>query len=489
LQISAVNKIYMMGIGGIAMGTLASMLIEKGYRVTGSDQNLYPPMSTHLEALGIPVSQGYRAENLARYSPDIVIVGNVIRRDNPEARAVLHNGVPYLSMPEAIARFFLSHQESIVVAGTHGKSTTSSLLAWVLSHAGMSPSAFIGAFVNNWHASYHLGSGSYMVIEGDEYDTAFFDKGPKFLHYQPQLGVITSIEYDHADIFRDFESVLKAFSDFANLIPANGHLVVNADDPHCLTLSRQCRGRVFTYGTSARADWRLLETEYLPGAVRFKYLNPLSETREEIFSRLPGRHNLGNTLAAMAVAGIVGLSRQQFQEALQTFQGVKRRQDIVGEVNGVLVIDDFAHHPTAVRETLRGLHLFYPGRRLIAAFEPRTNSSRRAVFQSAYAEAFDDADCICIKEPPGLDTIPPPERLNTRQLVADITKRGKEAFFFENTDDLSGFLNGYCASGDMVVCMSNGSFDGLPQKLLHALDFDPRRHTQKHQEGSGTKIS
>jgi UDP-N-acetylmuramate: L-alanyl-gamma-D-glutamyl-meso-diaminopimelate ligase len=323
--------------------------------------------------------------------------------------------------------------------------------------------------VNNWHASYHLGSGRYMVIEGDEYDTAFFDKGPKFLHYQPQIGVITSIEYDHADIFGDFESVLKAFADFVDLIPATGHLVVNADDPHCRVLSRKCRGRVFTYGASAQADWRLLETEYLPGAVRFQYLNPMSGAREEIFSRLPGRHNLGNSLAAMAVAGIVGLNRQQFQEALLAFQGVKRRQDIVGEVSGVLVIDDFAHHPTAVRETLRALHLFYPDRRLIAAFEPRTNSSRRAVFQSAYAEAFDDADCICIKEPPGLDSIPAPERLNTRQLVVDITERRKEAFFFEDTDDLSGFLKGYCAAGDLVVCMSNGSFDGLPQNLLRIL--------------------
>jgi UDP-N-acetylmuramate: L-alanyl-gamma-D-glutamyl-meso-diaminopimelate ligase len=464
-----VSKIYLMGIGGIAMGTLASMLKEKGYRVAGSDQNLYPPMSTHLEALGIAVSQGYRAENLAEHAPDIVIVGNVIRRDNPEAQVILQHGVPYLSMPEAIARFFLADHESLVVAGTHGKSTTSSLLAWVLSHTGMEPSAFVGAFVNNWQASYLLGNGRYMVIEGDEYDTAFFDKGPKFLHYRPQIGVMTSIEYDHADIFRDFESVLKAFSDFVDLIPATGHLVMNADDPHCLALSRRCRGKVFTYGASDQADWRILEADYLPGVVRFTCLNPISGIREEISSRLPGRHNLGNTLAARAVAGIVGLNRQQFQEALLTFQGVKRRQDVVGEANGVLVIDDFAHHPTAVQETLRALHLFYPDRRLIAAFEPRTNSSRRAVFQSAYTAAFDDADCICLKEPPGMESIPEKERLDARQLVADVAKRGKEAFFFHDTVELLDFLNSYCSSGDLVVCMSNGSFDGLPQKLLQAL--------------------
>jgi UDP-N-acetylmuramate: L-alanyl-gamma-D-glutamyl-meso-diaminopimelate ligase len=458
-----------MGIGGIAMGTLASMLTEKGYGVVGSDQNLYPPMSTHLEALGISVCRGYRAENLARHSPDLVIVGNVIRRDNPEARVILENGLPYLSMPEAISRFFLSDHEAIVVAGTHGKSTTSSLLAWVLSHAGMVPSAFIGAFVNNWQASYRLGTGRYMVIEGDEYDTAFFDKGPKFLHYRPQIGVITSIEYDHADIFSDFEAILEAFRRFVGLIPPDGYLVVNADDPHCLALSRQCRGRVVTYGSSARADWCVLETEYPPGTVHFKCLNPLSGISEEIHSRLPGRHNLGNTLAARAVAAIVGLNRQQFQEALLAFQGVRRRQDILGVVSGVLIIDDFAHHPTAVQETLQALHLFYPDRRLIAAFEPRTNSSRRSVFQNAYAVAFDDADCICIKEPPGLGNIPEAERLDTRQLVGEISKRGKEALFFESTEELSDFLKGYCAPGDMVVCMSNGSFDGLPQNLLHSL--------------------
>ena len=463
------KTIYMMGIGGIAMGTLAAMLKERGYRVTGSDQNLYPPMSTHLEALAIPVFQGYSAENLERCSPDMVIVGNVIRRDNPEAQALLRNGTQYLSMPQAIARFFLSQHQSIVIAGTHGKSTTSSLLAWVLSHVGMSPSAFIGAFMKNWQASYHLGSGRYMVIEGDEYDTAFFDKGPKFLHYQPQLGVITSIEYDHADIFPDFESVFKAFENFVHIIPSEGTLVVNADDLNCLTLSRRCRGKVMTYGASAAADWRLIEADFLPGEVRFTYRNPFSGVNETLSSRLPGRHNLLNTLAARAVAEMAGLDRDRFQDALLAFQGIKRRQDILGEPGGVLIIDDFAHHPTAVLETLQALRRFYPEKRLITAFEPRTNSSRRTVFQDAYAASFDDADCICIKQPPGLETIPEPERLNTRQLVMDVKKRHKEAHYFEGAEDLLNFLADYCTSGDLVVCMSNGSFDGLPQRLLQAL--------------------
>jgi len=463
------ETVYMMGIGGIAMGTLAAMLKERGYRVTGSDQNLYPPMSTHLEALAIPVIQGYRAENLERSSPDLVIVGNVIRRDNPEAQALLRNGTQYLSMPQAIARFFLSRHQSIVVAGTHGKSTTSSLLAWILSHAGMSPSAFIGAFVKNWQTSYHLGNGPYMVIEGDEYDTAFFDKGPKFLHYQPHFGVITSIEYDHADIFPDFDSVLKAFESFVRIIPGTGALVVNADDANCLAVSRQCKGKIITYGSSAAADWRLLETEFLPEEVRFIYRNPFSGVTEKLTSHLPGRHNLLNTLAARAVAEMAGLDWTRFQDALLAFQGIRRRQDVVGDAGAVLVIDDFAHHPTAVQETLQALHRFYPEKRLIAAFEPRTNSSRRAVFQDAYAASFDDADCICLKQPPGLETIPEPERLNTRQLAADVRRRGKEAHFFETTEDLLVFLVNHCRTGDLVVCMSNGSFDGLPQRLLQAL--------------------
>jgi UDP-N-acetylmuramate: L-alanyl-gamma-D-glutamyl-meso-diaminopimelate ligase len=312
-----------------------------------------------------------------------------------------------------------------------------------------------------------------MVIEGDEYDTAFFDKGPKFLHYRPQVGVITSIEFDHADIFRDLDSILRAFENFVGLIPPDGYLVVNADDPHCLALSRQCRGTVVTYGASGEAGWRLIETDYLPGKVRFKYRNPLSGADENIVSRLPGRHNLGNTLAARAVASILGLNQRQYQEALFAFQGVRRRQDIVGESSGILIIDDFAHHPTAVRETLQALRLFYPDRRLIAAFEPRTNTSRRAVFQGAYAASFDKADCIGIKQPPGMESIPEPERLNARLLVEDLRKRQKEACFFENTEDLLAFLVGYCSSGDLVVCMSNGSFDGLPQKLLHAVRRQP----------------
>jgi len=457
-----------MGIGGIAMGTLAAMLKEKGYRVTGSDQNLYPPMSTHLENLRIPMFQGYRAENLQAAAPDLVVIGNVIRRDNPEAVYVLEHGLAYVSMPQAIERFFLPIHRSMVVAGTHGKSTTSSLLAWILDCAKMEPSAFIGAFVKNWHSSYRLGLGEYIVIEGDEYDTAFFDKGPKFLHYRPSLGIITSIEYDHADIFPDYNAVLAAFRRFVNLFSADSHLIVNADDANCLALAKECKGAVIAYGESARADWRLVELKHHPGEIRFKYLDPHSR-QHEMTTKLAGRHNLSNTMAVIAAASVVGLSPEQIQKGLLTFNGVSRRQDIIGESNGILVIDDFAHHPTAVQETILALKNHFPDRRLIAAFEPRTNSSRRRVFQDAYAEAFDYADCACIKQPPGLESISQSERLDTRKLVEAIRQKKQEAYYFENTQLLLEFLTGYCQAGDLVLCMSNGSFDGLPSKLFDAI--------------------
>ena len=458
----------MMGIGGIAMGTLAAMLKEKGFRVTGSDQNLYPPMSTHLEKLNIHMFQGYRAENLQEAAPDLVIIGNVIRRENPEARYVLEHALPYVSMPQAIEKFFLSEHLSIVVTGTHGKSTTSSLLAWVLDYAKMEPSAFIGAFVKDWHSSYRLGNGKYIIIEGDEYDTAFFDKSPKFLHYRPSIGIMTGIEYDHADIFADYDAVLDAFRSFVDLFPVGSQLIVNADDSNCLALASACRGKVITYGESASADWRLVKITYHPGEIHFRYSDPLLK-QHDMVTKLAGHHNLSNTMAVIAAASIAGLSSPEIQKALLAFKGVTRRQDIIGESKGVLIIDDFAHHPTAVKETILALRNHFPDRRLIAAFEPRTNSSRRRVFQMAYADAFDDADCVCIKQPPGLDGIPQSERLDATQLVEDIRQKKIQAHYFSETGELLNFLAGYCQAGDLVLCMSNGSFDGLPLKLFSAL--------------------
>jgi UDP-N-acetylmuramate: L-alanyl-gamma-D-glutamyl-meso-diaminopimelate ligase len=469
MNLQNVKTIHMMGIGGIGMGTLASMLKEEGFRVVGSDrQQLYPPMSTHLESLRIPIHHGYKAENLQECYPDLVIVGNHIRRDNPEAQFVLQNGIPYLSMPQAIRCFFLSDHDSIVVTGTHGKSTTSALLAWMLTRAGRDPSAFVGAFLKDWERGFRLGKGRYMVIEGDEYDTAFFDKGPKFFHYRPHIGVITSIEYDHADMFPDLEAVLEAFRAFVRLIPSEGYFITNADDPHCLDLVRECKGNVVTYGSSDEAQWRLLTTTDRPREIHFRYKSPFSHDQMMV-TKLPGLHNLSNTLAVLAVASTIGLSCKESQQGLLTFPGIKRRQDVLGERNGILIIDDFAHHPTAVRGTIEALRGYYPERRLIAVFEPRSNTSRRRVFQDQFATAFDQADRVCIKQPPDIEGISEEERLDARQLVRDICQRHKEGVYFENTENLLSYLLNHSCPGDLILCMSNGSFDHLPRRLLESI--------------------
>lgn len=451
------------------MGTVATMLKESGFQVAGSDQNLYPPMSTHLATLGIPLFEGFSAGNPPKFEPDIYVIGNVVRRENPEAQYILGQDKPYISMPQALSRFFIPGHKSMVVVGTHGKSTTSSLLAWVLEQGGLDPAAFIGAFVKDWDRSYRLGSGEYMVLEGDEYDTAFFDKGPKFLHYQPHIGIVTGVEFDHADIFADFDAVMKAFREFVRLIPERGHIILNADDPNCAELAAECPGHVLTYGRSPRADWRILWADFKEGEVAIRFNNPRT-FRDEIFrSKMPGRHNVWNVMAVIAAAALAGMPMERIQGAVLSFSGVKRRQDVVGEFEGVLVVDDFAHHPTAVHETILGLKLFHPERRLIACFEPRSNSSRRNVFQETYSRAFSAADLICIKQPPGMESIPEEERLDARRLAEDIRKRDKDARFFESTEELLAFLLESARPGDQIVCMSNGSFDGLPARLAEGL--------------------
>ncbi|HYA39969.1 MAG TPA: Mur ligase family protein, partial [Syntrophobacteraceae bacterium] len=338
METEAIRKIYLVGIGGIAMGTLATMLKQSGFEVGGSDQNLYPPMSTHLRSLGIPLFEGFSPQNPQKFAPDLFIMGNVIRRENPEAQFIMAQARPCLSMPQAVSRFFLNGRKSIVVAGTHGKSTTSSVLAWALEQGGKDPGAFIGAFLKDWDRSYRLGSGEYMVLEGDEYDTAFFDKGPKFLHYQPYIGIVTSIEFDHADIFANLDAVLKAFRDFVRLIPERGCLVLNADDPNCGSLVSQCKGRVITYGRSPRADWRIESVDFRSGEVFFRLRNPGTSREQTFHSRLPGMYNVWNLTAAVAACDIAGLDIGSIRKAAWAFSGVKRRQDVVGEFAGVLVV-------------------------------------------------------------------------------------------------------------------------------------------------------
>jgi UDP-N-acetylmuramate: L-alanyl-gamma-D-glutamyl-meso-diaminopimelate ligase len=462
-----VRSIHLMGICGTGMGTLAAMLHEAGYRVRGSDQNVYPPMSTLLASKGIHLIQGYRPENL-QPPPDLVVVGNVIRRDNPEAQAVLHGGLPYCSMPQALGRFFLNSAQSLVVAGTHGKTTTSALLTWMLTVAGLDPGCLVGGIMINFGQSHRLGYGPHFVVEGDEYDTAFFDKGPKFLHYQPWTVVLTSVEFDHADIFPNLEAVENAFRRLLAIIPTGGLLVVNADDARAFRLSREARCRIITYGLRKPADFQAMDAEYAVGATRFRVQGPKGfEAR--FTSLLAGAHNLSNALGLIGLAHELGIGADFIQRALTTFKGVRRRQEVRGEPGGITVIDDFAHHPTAVQATIEALRPFYGGRRLWAIFEPRTNSSRRKVFQDQYVGAFDAADLILIKEPPDMERIAPEDRLSTRKLVEDIGARGKEAHYFLDVEAMLRFILAQVRQRDVLLIMSNGSFDNIHEKLLEML--------------------
>ncbi|MDD5154684.1 MAG: UDP-N-acetylmuramate:L-alanyl-gamma-D-glutamyl-meso-diaminopimelate ligase [Desulfovibrionales bacterium] len=459
--------VHLMGICGTGMGALAGMLKEKGLEVTGSDTQVYPPMSTFLASLGIKIFQGYSPDNLG-HDPDLVIVGNVIRRENEEVRGLAERNIPFLSFPQALSHLFLKGKIPLVVAGTHGKTTTASILAAILEHAGSDPGFMIGGIVKGFGRNYKLGKGPYFVIEGDEYDTAFFDKGPKFLHYQPQIAILTSVEFDHADIYRDLAEVKDAFRRFVRIIPASGALVAHTEEGIVREVVKDAPCPVIGYGEDKGLTWTLTDCLTEGEGTR------LSVKKEGGFyahfiSPLIGRHNALNTLAVIAVLDRIGLSPEAIQAGLSSFQGVCRRQEVRGIKNGVTVIDDFAHHPTAVRETLLALRAAYPGRRLIAVFEPRTNSSRRRVFQDDYALSFDAADSIIVREPPGLENIPEQDRFSSRNLVKDLKTRGRTAYYFPDTDGILGFLKEHARGGDVIAVMSNGGFDNIHEKLLAIL--------------------
>jgi UDP-N-acetylmuramate: L-alanyl-gamma-D-glutamyl-meso-diaminopimelate ligase len=456
-----------MGICGTGMGSLAGMFHERGFRVTGSDQGVYPPMSDFLAELGIHVMEGYCAANLDP-RPDLVVVGNVIRRTNPEAIELEKLGIPFTSMPGALNRFFVAGKTRIVTTGTHGKTTVSAMIASILHEAGLDPGFMIGGLPSNFGRNYRLGNGDYFVLEGDEYDTAYFDKRPKFIHYRPSIGVITSCEFDHADIYADLEQIKSQFTEFAGLIPADGRLVVCWEDPEVREVVNGS-GRVLErYGWDFPQGWSLADVrpEGLGTAARF-----LKDSEEKASGTVPvmGRHNLLNALAALAVAAEVGIEPQRAVNALESFRGVRRRQEILGTVGGVTVIDDFAHHPTAVRETCAAVRTHHQGRRLVAVFEPATNTSRRSIFQSDYAPAFEAADVVVAREPHRVERIPPGDRFRAGALAQDLRARGKDAHAFETTDEVVEFLRRVLQSGDVVLVMSNGSFDDLNARLMRAL--------------------
>lgn len=461
------GHVHLMGICGTAMASLAGILKQQGYLVSGSDQNVYPPMSHFLKDLSIPVLEGYKPENL-HPAPDLVIVGNVITKLNPEAVELSRLRIPYLSLPQALQAFAMKGKKSIVICGTHGKTTTTGLIAWVLENAGLDPSFMVGGIPMNLGKSFKLGGGPYFVIEGDEYDTAFFDKGPKFLHYSPWLTVLTSIEFDHADIYRDLHHVRQSFQKLIRLIPSDGLLIANHDDPVVMAEVKQARCPVITYSLGSGGDWMASDI-----AVQEDFTFVKAGNREgsilEIKTPMYGRHNVSNLLSTLPLSGFLGIEAKNLLKGLETFKGVKRRQEVKGEAQGVLVLDDFAHHPTAVRETVQAVKEKYRNRRLVAAFEPRSNSSRRNVFQEQYAFSFDRADLIMIPEPPMKDKIPLEERFSSAGLVEDLNRKGLSAFYFADTALLLEEILRRSRAGDVVLFMSNGSFDDLPDRMLARL--------------------
>ena len=472
------RRIHFIGVCGTAMATVAALLKQRGHDVRGSDQNVYPPMSDFLVAEGIRVMAGFSSDHIGP-DVDLVVVGNAVSRGNPELETVLERKIRYCSLPEAIRDHFLWGARSIVLAGTHGKTTTTSLTGWLLTYGQLDPTVLVGGIALNFGdhgSSYRLGGGRDFVIEGDEYDSAYFDKSAKFLKYLPDIAVINNIEFDHADIYADLDAVRLAFRRFVNLVPRNGLLLLGADSPHAAGLFAYAVSPVETFGTSDEATWQACAIEHADGVTRFTVRRG-GEPFGQFESPLLGLHNVRNALAAIAVGSHVGLGTSQLAEGLRAFTGIKRRLETVGVRLGVTVLDDFAHHPTAVRETLAALRTGYPSRRLWAVFEPRSASSCRRVFQDEFAAAFGAADEVVIA---GVfrSSLPESERLSTERLVGDLRRQGQHARHIPGVEDIVRTIVNEHRAGDIVVLMSNGGFDGIHQKLLQALDACGPRATE-----------
>ncbi len=463
-------RVHLIGICGTAMATLAAMLKRKGLEVSGSDQDVYPPMSDFLRDEGIEALSGYDAARITS-ALDLVVVGNAISRGNPELEEVLDRKIRYCSLPEAIRDHFLWGARSIVIAGTHGKTTTTALTGWVLTDAGADPTVLIGGIARNFGehgSSYRMGGGRDFVIEGDEYDSAFFDKTAKFLKYLPDIAVVNNVEFDHADIYADVDAVTLAFARLVNLVPRSGLLLVGADSDRARALVAGARSRVQTFGTADGLDWQVHAITASGATTRFAVRRG-GAPYGEFEVPLVGVHNVRNATAAIAIAAEAGISADRAAGALRRFAGVKRRLEIVGMAAGVTVLDDFAHHPTAVAETLAGLRAAHPDARIWAVFEPRSASSCRRVFQDAFAEAFGPADQVVIA-PVFRSSLPEDVRLSVPQLVADLRARGQSAHQPGSLDEIVSTIAAESRAGDLVVFMSNGGFGGIHQRLLRALE-------------------
>jgi UDP-N-acetylmuramate: L-alanyl-gamma-D-glutamyl-meso-diaminopimelate ligase len=461
------KRIHLIAICGVAMSALAGMLKQRGYHVSGSDENVYPPMSTLLERLGITIHSGFRAENLAE-RPDLVVVGNKVSRTNPEVVALLESALPYVSLPQALAELFIADRLSVVVAGTHGKTTSTAMLAWVLEQAGRDPSVMVGGESLDFGGNYKLGKGVHFVIEGDEYDTAFFDKGPKFLHYRPQAVLLTAVEFDHADIYRDLDHVKEAFRKLIRLLPPQAPLIAAADFPHARDVTGE-KGDATLFGIAADAHWRIANLRD-DGATIFDIVHKGEHVCTARIQQ-PGAINACNALGVFVMARQLGLSTSEILPGLASFRGVARRQELVGELRGITLIDDFAHHPTAVAGALAAMRLRYPKRPLWAVFEPRSNTSRRKIFQREYVEAFSLADRVIIggvfqKE---TDALSKDELFSPDQLARDLNERGTRSRAYPEIETIVTAIKRNAKAGDVVVLMSNGGFGGLRQKLVAAL--------------------
>jgi UDP-N-acetylmuramate: L-alanyl-gamma-D-glutamyl-meso-diaminopimelate ligase len=464
-----ISHVHLIGVAGSAMTALAGMLAARGYRVTGSDNQLYEPAASLLKRLKIDVRALYAAVNLEP-APDLAVVGNVITRVNPEAQALLASRIPYLSMPEALRHFFLRDRRVLMVAGTHGKTTSTAIMAQVLKAAGRDPSMLVGGVARDFGSNYRLGGGPDFVIEGDEYDTAFFDKGPKFLHYGAHGAVVTAVEFDHADIYRDLDHVKSSFRALAEQMDVDRVIAVCADFPHALDATAATRARRLTFGLRA-GDFRAEEIKIGAGGARFSIVRAGAVVARELELPVGGRMNVANALGVWTLLKEFGLSDEELARGLKSFSGVARRQEIVGEADGIVVMDDFAHHPTAIAATLDAVAERFAGRRILAAFEPRSNTARRAVFQHDFTAAFDRAwqvylGPVYFKEN---DPIPPDGRLDTRALAAAISGRGPAAFACASVDEIEHRMVADAHAGDVMLCMSNGPFEKLTLRLIDAL--------------------
>ena len=461
-------KIHLSAICGMGMGSLAQLLRASGHEVSGSDASCYPPMSTLLDRIGIEIKNGFAPEHISE-GTELVIIGNAVRSDNPEVGETLRRGLRYLSFPQALEEMYLVQRTSVVVAGTHGKTTTCSLIAWMLHHAGLSPGFLIGGVLRNFDSSSARGAGRHFVVEGDEYHTAFFDRAPKFLHYRPHVGILTSIDFDHADIFSGIAACEDAFASFAALIPPNGRLIACGDDPRVREVcARASVAPVEWYGFRDDSQWRIADYHSAGSGASFTILADGSET-VTIDSPLAGRHNALNAAAAFAAAHGLGVSPGSIRDAIMSYQGVKRRQEVRGVVDDIVVIDDFAHHPIEVRETIAALKERYAGRRLWAVWEPRTNSSRRSFFQNDYPGAFLKADRVIVAGVYHPEQIEPECRFSPEKLVADLRGRGINARVIENVDDILRTIEAELTAGDVLLIMSNGSFGGIHGRIIEAL--------------------